>query len=104
RVAGDAHHALAERVTQLAAAQMTAFERPERRVPLPVRRDAVNDLLDHVPGLAESGHDPGDASEIGCDLDTADAVAVDERPPAAELLGPGVVEGVDQLAGEGAEP
>ena len=103
-VAGDAQDPVAERAAELLAREQAPLERPERRVPLPVRRHAVDDLLDHVAGLAEGRDDGRDGREIGCDLETADPVAVDERAAIAVRPGARIVEGVDYVAVERVEP
>ena len=104
RVPGDPQDALAQHPAQLGAGERAPLEGAERRVPLPVRRDAVDDLLDDVARLAERRHDRRAGREIGRDLEAADPVAVHERPPACERRGAGIVERVDQRAPERVEP
>ena len=91
-------------LAQRLAREQAPLERPERRVPLPVRRHAVDDLLDHVAGLAERRDHVRDSREIGGDLEAADPVAVDERAAIAVGPGAGIVEGVDDVAVERVEP
>lgn len=103
-VAGDAQYPVAERAAQRLAREQAPLERPERRVPLPVRRHPVDDLLDHVAGLAEGGDHGRDGREIRCDLEPADPVAIYERAPIAVGPGAGIVEGVDDVAVERVKP
>ena len=103
-VAGDAQHPVAERAAQLRAREQASLERAERRVPLPVRRHPVDDLLDHVAGLAEGRHHGRDRREIGRDLEAADPVAIDERAATAVALGARIVERVDDVAVERVKP
>ena len=107
-MAGHAEDPLAQPSAEGLARQPAPLQRAEQRVPLPVRRDAVDDLLDDVARLAEGRHDRRDGREVGRevgrDLQPADAVAVDEHALVAERLGARVVEGVQALAGEAVEP
>ena len=103
-VADDAQDPVAERAAQRLAREQAPLERPKRGVPLPVRRHPVDDLLDHVAGLAE-GRDHGrDGREIGCDFEAADPVAVDERTAIAIERGAGILEGVEDVAVERVKP
>jgi hypothetical protein len=104
RRTGHAQHAVPEPAPELLPREKAPLEGAEERVPLPVRRDAVDDLLDHVALLPERRDDGRDRRDVRRDLDPADAVAVDERRPVAERLGARVVEGMEHLTGEGVDP
>ena len=95
--------ARAARRPNCSARQQAPLQRAELRVPLPVRRDAVDDLLDHVARLAERRDDRRVRGEVGRDLQTADAVAVDQHGAVAQRLGARVVERVHDLAAEGVD-
>ena len=99
----DPQHALPKTAADLLTEEHPPLEGAEQREPLPVRRDPVDDLLDHVPRLAARRDGRRDRGEVRCDLEPADAVPVDERRAVAEGLGARVVEGVQQLAREAAD-
>ena len=103
-VAGDAQDPVAKRAAQRLAREQAPLQRPECRVPLPVRRHPVDDLLNHVAGLAEGRDHSRDRREIGRDLQAADPVAVDQRAAIAVSAGAGILEGVDDVAVERPNP
>ena len=101
--AGEPCHAqdpVAQPSPELVPVDQTPLERAVEREPPPVREDAVDDLPDHVPLLAERRHDRRDRREVGRDLEPADPAADDQRGAVAERLGARVVERVQDLAGE----